>query len=315
MLRDLASKHNIYIGTALSSAISDRSAPDWSNYTNTAAQQFNLLTPENEMKWGATEPQRNQFNFGQGDAILAFGQQHQQIVRGHNLAWGAGNPGWLTNGNFNASALNSILQNHIKNVVSHYKGKLYCWDVVNEAVSDSGPTNELKHNVWYPAIPNYIDLAHQWAREADPNVKLFYNDYSAEGMNSKSNAIYNMVKSMKQRGIPIDGVGLQMHISTTGYPSPDDVKANIQRLGALGLEVHITEMDVAVSGSGADQEAQQAKVYSLILEACLSQPNCKNFEVWGFTDKHSWIAQKQGDIFSANYVPKPAFNSLAQNLA
>jgi endo-1,4-beta-xylanase len=286
-LRDLAAKHNKLIGSCFApSHLSD------SNYGNILGQQFSVITPENEMKWAATEPNRNQFTYSQGDSVVNFANSHNQKVRGHNLAWGEGNPSWLTNGNFNASTKQEILKNHISNVAGHFKGKVICWDVVNEAVSDNpNPSQPLKDNVWYPSVPNYIDLAFQWASQTDPGAKLFYNDYGAEAAGSaKSDAVYNLVKGMKQRGIPIHGVGLQYHVSISYQPNINAVHTNIQRLIDLGLEVHITELDVSTNGQASASAFQsQANVYSSVIKACLSFDKCTAFVSWGFTDKYTWL--------------------------
>jgi len=205
-------------------------------------------------------------------------------------------------------------------VVSHYKGQLYSWDVVNEAVSDSpNANNYLKTNVWYPAIPNYVDLAFQWARAVDPKTKLFYNDYSAEGSGAKSDAVYNMLSSMKKRGIPVDGVGLQYHVSLGYSPNIADVITNIKRLVALGLEVQITEMDVSLNGGNGNENTelqQQATIYGQVLNACLAFPNCSAFVSWGFTDKYTWLGSNEQPLpFNEAYQPKPAFNSLVSDLS
>jgi len=316
-LRDLATQKGKYIGTAANVGhLNDGET----NYTTTLAQQFSIITPENCMKWGTTEPQQGRFDFSQGDALVQFATSHNQIVRGHNLCWGVYNPGWLTNGHFTSQQLIDILKNHVTSEVNHYKSQkvMYSWDVVNEAVSDNPQgNNTLKQNVWYPAVPNYIDVAFQAAKAADSSIKLFYNDYNSEGMNAKSDAVYNLVKSMKQRGIPIDGVGLQMHVANSYFPDPSQVSQNIDRLTKLGLEVHITEMDVKLDGSGTDQQKlqKQADVYSSMLKACLAFPGCKSFQSWGFTDRYTWLGTNQQPLeFDVNYNPKPCFNALAQAL-
>jgi len=314
-LRELGQKHNLLIGScAAQSHLSE------SQYGNILGQQFSVLTAENEMKWSATEPNRNQFTYSQGDAILNFATSHQQKVRGHNLAWGEYNPNWLTNGNFNATTKQNILHNHITNVVKHYQGKVICWDVVNEAVLDNpSGSNVLKQNVWYPSVPNYIELAFQWAHETDPDVKLFYNDYSAEGAGSaKSDAVYNLVKGLKQKGVPIHGVGLQYHVSLQYSPSLTSVANNIQRLTDLGLEVHITELDISTdggSGSQADKFRSQATLYSNILKLCLANLKCTAFVTWGFTDKYTWLGTEKAPLlYDTSYNIKPSYTALEQTL-
>jgi endo-1,4-beta-xylanase len=283
-------------------------------YGPTLNQQYNLQTAENECKWDATEPNENSYSWTQCDYASDFARNSTSAFRGHNLCWGQQNPGWLTSGQWSVSQLETFLKDHITQCIQRYNGTTktatYCWDVVNEAVDDSGSSNVYKTAVpWYPAIPNYVNLSFQYARGASSSMKLFYNDYGGEGAGTKSDKIYNMVKSMKQGGIPIDGVGLQMHISTSYYPSPTDIGNNIKRLNALGLEVHITEMDVACTGSS--QYNTQAQIYGNILQTCLSNPGCKSFQTWGFTDKYTWLGTNQHPLpFDENYNWKPAANTI-----
>jgi len=209
-------------------------------------------------------------------------------------------------------------------VVKRYNNTPICWDVVNEAVADSG-SGLYKNNVWYPDIPDYVDVAFQAAKAANPSVKLFYNDYniasSTGGTQQKSDKVYNMIKSMKQRGIPIDGVGFQLHVDIT-YNSFPGIIQNIQRYAQLGLDVHFTELDVGCVTYGnqcpswnAQKETTQASIYAQLLNVCNSQTACKSFETWGFTDKYSWLGANDHPLpFDSNYQKKPAFNSLLQGL-
>jgi len=283
-------------------------------YNQVVNSEYNLITAENACKWASTHPSKDAYDFTQCDFIAQVAANASAAFRGHNLCWGEGNPGWLTGGSWSQNDLTNILRSHVTTVVSRYGTKPVCWDVVNEAVSDSpSGKNILKNNVWYPALPNYIDIAFQAARAANSQVKLFYNDYSADGLNAKSDAIYNMVKDMKSRGIPIDGVGFQMHISVDYYPSFDQIAANIKRFGDLSLEVHITEMDVQCSNP-CDQQ-KQASVYAGVLQACLSNRNCRSFETWGFTDAHTWLGSDKHPLpFDEHYQKKAAYNSLLSTL-
>ena len=247
--------------------------------------------------------------------------------RGHNTCWGVYNPSWLDNGNFTSSELVDILENHVTTVLDHYQGKAVAWDIVNEAISDSAPY-DFKANTWNNITAdadgintNYIDVAFRAARKADPNAKLFYNDYnvaSSQGWSQgKSDAMYNMVKSMLDRGVPIDGVGLQMHVGT-GYDLVDGVIKNMERYGALGLEVHITELDLVCSQKNGydcvwsdDMEQQQGELYATLLKACLDTDACTNFETWGFTDAHSWLEDGTHPLpFDENYNQKKAVGSM-----
>jgi endo-1,4-beta-xylanase len=295
-LREAADKHGLFFGAILANGhMGDN------QYMALSKQQFNLVTAENECKFDAMEPQRGNFNYNTCDKMYNRAIQDNQTFRGHNLCWGQQVPGWV-NG-LSADQKREALKNHVKNVVNHYKGKkgFYCWDVVNEAVDNSG--TKLKSTVWYPSVPDYIDVAFTAAHEADPNVKLFYNDYGADGVNTKSNYIFNMVQSMKQRGVPIDGVGLQMHVAVSGHPSVQDLRNNLKRFGDIGLEVHITELDV----KGGSQSAQQAQVYKDLITACLAEPCCKSFQTWGIIDKYSWVGDNEKALlFNDQYQPKDA---------
>jgi endo-1,4-beta-xylanase len=312
-LRQLAQARGILIGSAVGV---DQLQND-PNYGRMLATQFSIVTPENAMKFAELHPAPNLYTFAGGDAIVAFAKAHGMQVRGHNLVWYRDLPSWVANGYFTRAQLMSVLQNHITTVVSHYRGQLSSWDVVNEAINDGSPT--LRDSLWMRVIgPDYIDLAFRWAHAADPQVHLFYNDYGGEGLGMKSDAIYNLVKGMVQRGVPIYGVGLQMHVSITDAPSEQDVIANMQRLAALGLKVQITEMDVQIQNDPrplAARLAAQAQVYHDMLSACLAVKACEAFVMWGFTDRYTWIPAATGHpdsplIFDENYRPKPAYTAL-----
>jgi endo-1,4-beta-xylanase len=227
--------------------------------------------------------------------------------------------------------MSELLREHITKVMKHYAGKVYAWDIVNEAFEADG---DIEPSIWYdsPGIgfkekgTAYIEQAFRWAREADPKAMLFYNDYDAEGLNAKSDGVYAMVKDFKRRGVPIDGVGLQMHIFNLSTKEILDLEANISRLEALGLEVHITEMDVAVPLNEQKTAAnpldltRQADVYGFVANACFRHPRCTTFQTWGFTDKYSWVpgftkgAKGAALLFDTSYQPKPAYNALLNAL-
>ncbi len=315
-LRDLAQKRAIFIGAA----VDYDALQNEPQYAYVLGSEFNILTPENMMKFDATEPEPNVFNFVPADAIVKFAQQHHMRVRGHTLVWYNALPTWITNGTFSRDQLIAILKQHIMTEVSHYRSSVNIWDVVNEAVADDGT---LRQSIWERVIgPNYIDMAFSWAHEANPQAHLFYNDYAGEGLGTKSDAIYNLVKGMRQRGVPIYGVGLQMHVSTQYYPSTQDVITNMQRLAALGLKVQITEMDVKTQDDPnppAQRLQDEAQIYHAEMSACLAVTACEAFVMWGFTDAHSWIPifTNHADAplpFDTNYQPKPAFFALEQAL-
>ncbi len=325
-MREEADRAHILIGAAVNAAYLSEPA-----YTGALAREFNMLEPEDAMKWAAIRPGENTFNFADADCLVAFAEAHGMKVRGHNLVWGTHNPKWLTDGHFAPERLRVLLHEHIRRAVRHYRGKVFAWDVVNEAFDENG---NLRDSIWYnrPGIglaadrTAYIEQSFRWAHEADSQALLFYNDAEGEAMNRKSDAIYAMVKDFKERGVPIDGVGLQMHIFDLSIDAAS-VEANIARFTALGVQVHITEMDVAVpvdgGGRARDPEdlKRQAEVYREIATVCLQHPGCTALQTWGFTDKYSWLgwftqgSKGDGLLFDRQYRPKSAYETLRDAFA
>lgn len=323
-LRQLATDRHILIGAAAASKYLAES-----DYSAILGSEFSLLQAENEMKFGPIHPRpdsdANPYDFKGGDALVAFAQNHNLIVRGHTLVWHNQLPEWMRKGNYSAPQLADILHGHIRTVMTHYASKVYAWDVVNEAFNDEGT---MRHDIWYdqPGIgagsgTKYIEQALRWARDADPKAKLFYNDYDAEEINQKSDAIFAMAEDFKKRGVPLDGVGFQAHVS----PKFDDpaklvsFARNLERFARLGLELHITELDVRLDDSSPAALGAQAKLYAEITTLCVQQPACKLIQTWGFTDKHSWIpgfykGQGWALLWDADYKKKPAYEAIRDAL-
>jgi endo-1,4-beta-xylanase len=322
------------IGTAVRPAQLSETA-----YASTLAREFNMLEPEDALKWEVVHPEMQRFDFSQADQVVDFAARHGMRVRGHTLVWHRQNPKWLTEGNYTSGELAEILEKHIKTVVGHYRGRIFAWDVVNEAFDELHP-GQLRSTIWrdqpgiglagngrastYEQTYSYIERCFRWAHEADPQALLFYNEAEAEALNPKSDAIYAMVRDFRLRGVPIDGIGFQMHISNLRVDVAS-ISANIKRFTALGVQVHITEMDVALpvnaSGDARSEDLQlQADIYREIASACLSHPGCSAIQTWGFTDKYSWIGshskQAQGAalLFDRNYRAKPAYAALREAL-
>jgi endo-1,4-beta-xylanase len=313
-LRDLARPHNLRIGTAVDT---DALAAD-ATYNSLVAEQFSTVTPENVMKWQVVEPTRGQYAWSAADGLVAYAQKHGQLVRGHTLVWHNQLPDWLTGGTFTKDELKSILRQHIIDEVSHFRGKIWQWDVVNEAFNDDGT---LRDTIWLRALgPDYIADAFRWAHQADRNALLFYNDYNIEGITAKSTAVYNLLKQLRHEGVPVQGVGIQGHFGTQ-YGFNGDVPENMARFAALGLNVAVTEADVRSELPMDNPKTQaQAEGYSVLLQACLLTPRCLSFTVWGFTDKYQWVpntfpGQGSAAIYDENYVAKPALRALQVDLA
>ncbi|MFF1917327.1 endo-1,4-beta-xylanase [Streptomyces sp. NPDC058239] len=274
-------------------------------YASTLDTEFNAVTPENEMKWDAVEATRNSFNYGPADQIVSHAQGKGMKVRGHTLVWYSQLPGWV--GGLGTDDLRSAMNNHITQVMTHYKGKIYAWDVVNEAFQDVS-SGARRSSPFQDKLGNgYIEEAFRTARAADSGAKLCYNDYNTDGQNAKSNAVYSMVKDFKQRGVPIDCVGFQSHFNSAS-PVPSDYQANLQRFADLGVDVQITELDIEGSGSA------QATSYGKVVNACLAVSRCAGITVWGVTDKYSWRSSGTPLLFDSNYSKKPAYDTVLSAL-
>jgi|GEM_PF-1136400 len=303
-----------YCGIAIGTCVSYNPLKFDQNYRDILIREFSVVTPENEMKFEYVHPFRETYNFRLADEIVKFAEENGIKVRGHCLVWHQQLPSWIIKGEFTKEELMSILKEHIQTVVGRYKGRVYAWDVVNEAIADDG---SLRKSIWLEKIgPEYIELAFKWAHEADPDALLFYNDYGIEEINKKSNTVYELVKELLRKGVPIHGVGFQTHLTLERPPNPDNVARNIKRFEELGLIVEITEMDVRIREPVTNEELnRQAEVYSNILKIYLSSSNPRTFVMWGFVDKYSWIdytfpGYGAATIFDNEYNPKPAYNSL-----
>ena len=301
-------------------------------YAATLAREFNMIEPEDAMKWEVVRPDSQSFDFSQADRLVDFAALHNMKVRGDTLVWHQQNPPWLTQGTFTPEQLATLLETHIKTVIGHYRGKVFAWDVANEAFDEVPRLGHLRDTIWYdqPGIglaangTAYLERCFGWAHEADPQALLFYNDAEAEALGPKSDAIYAMVQDFRKRGVPIDGVGFEMHISNL-HADVASISANIARFTALGVQVHITEMDVALpvdsNGNASARDLQrQADLSGQIASACRSHPGCTAFQTWGFTDKYSWIGWHSNGtegaalLFDRNYLPKPAYRAVRNAL-
>ncbi|GAA5200071.1 endo-1,4-beta-xylanase [Rugosimonospora acidiphila] len=330
-LRTLAAGVGLRIGTAVNM---DELNVD-TTYTGIVAGQFNTVTAENVMKWDAIEPSQGTHNYGPADQLVAFAKAHGQLVRGHTLLWHNQIPSWLTtgvtNGTIDNAALRDILHRHITDEVSHFRGKIWQWDVANEFFTDSNPSTINPNDFWISHLgAGVIADAFRWAHAADPHALLFYNDYNIageDGSNAKSDAVYAWVRQLRSQGVPIDGIGNQGHLDTQ-YGFPTLLTQDLQRYANLGLKVAITEADVRtfIETTDANQTPTdnlatfaQPYEYSQMLKACLAVRACISFTVWGAGDAGSWVpgtfmGEGYADIYDVNLKPKAAYTALQQDL-
>ena len=310
-----------------------------------AASQFNCLTPENCMKWDATEPQEGKFNFGPGDDLVKYAQKNKIKVHGHTLIWHSQTPRWVFEGENGQPATRELvlkrMKNHIEGVMKHYKGKVDAWDVVNEAFNEDGT---LRNSQWKRIVgDDFIEKAFEFARAADPSAKLVYNDYNADTP-AKRDGIAKLAKELKKKGL-IDAVGMQGHY-LIDYPSSKQIEEAIKKYADAGVMVMVTEMDIDVlprsngrvtADISATQEYQEknnpytkglpddiskklAERYVDIFKVFLKHSKSMySVTVWGLDDGTSWLngfpvrgRTNHPLLFDRQLKAKPCYDALVK---
>ncbi|WP_114940759.1 endo-1,4-beta-xylanase [Mucilaginibacter endophyticus] len=299
---------------------------------NLICNQFNSITPENAMKMGPIHPEENRYYWRDADSIVAFAQTHHIRIRGHNLCWHNQVPNWIFyDGNkklVTKEILLKRLKDHINTVVGRYKGKIYAWDVVNEAVSDDS-TQLLRNSLWYKICgEDFIFKAFEYAHEADPNAILFYNDYNTERP-GKRERVYRLLKKLIDARVPVNAVGLQAHWSLN-EPTVLELTRAIEEYASLGLKIQITELDISVypneNGNRALKDAEntaftperakkQAEQYTRVFEIFRKyRKYITGVTFWNLSDKYSWLdnfpvrdRKNYPLLFDQSLQPKQAF--------
>ena len=295
-LAGAAEQSGRYFGAAISAGkLGD------AQYTTIAGREFGMVTPENELKIDATEPVQNQFSFARADAVVDWATARGKRVRGHTLAWHSQQPAWMQS--LSGTALRTAMVNHINGVMARYQGRIHAWDVVNEAFDDG--TGGRRDSNLQRTGDDWIEVAFRTARAADPAARLCYNDYNIENWTwAKTRAVYNLVKDFRARGVPIDCVGLQAHVNS-GSPYDPNFRTTLSSFAALGVDVQITELDVAGASPGT---------YAAIVTDCLAVPRCTGISVWGVRDTDSWRAWETPLLFDGSGAPKPAYTAVLNAL-
>ncbi|MFJ5848338.1 endo-1,4-beta-xylanase [Streptomyces sp. NPDC092903] len=302
-LHELAAAQGKYFGSATDNPeLSDAA------YAATLGSEFGQITPGNSMKWDTTEPAEGRFDFTKGDVITDFARQHGQTVRGHTLVWHSQLPGWVAA--LPSSRVEAAMTDHITREATHYRGAVAAWDVVNEPFNEDGT---FRTSPFYSAMgSDYIATALRAAHAADPDAKLYLNDYNIEGLGAKSDAMYALASELIDEGVPLDGVGMQAHLAVQ-YGFPYEMRENMRRFAALGLDVAVTELDVRMQlPADAARTATQSSYYRQVVEACLAVERCVGITAWDYTDKYSWIpstfpGEGSAGLYDENLSPKPAY--------
>ena len=277
---------------------------------DTFLRHFDQITPENELKLFALQPRQGEYDFDDADAMVDWARGHGKRVRGHVLVYGNQLPYWLTSVIWTRDELLDVMKDHIQTVMKHFQGRITEWDVVNEAVVDYG--NGWTPNLWYQVIgPDYVEKAFRFAHEADPGARLVYNDNGIDLPDHPHTVrLRALLSDLLKRGVPINAVGMQNHMSNKYMANGFQVAETMRRFEALGLDVAVTEMDVRNDNglAGATELETQRQTFEGAAWACRIEPRCLSFSTWGISDRYSWINPALTPLtFDANMNPKPAF--------
>jgi endo-1,4-beta-xylanase len=300
------------LGAAVNTVMLDAADP---RYVRTLLAHYASVTPEYEMEMSQLEPAEGRFDFARADRIVAFAARHGLPVRGHTLVWDEMIPAWLTRSHPTRAQLIGILHHYIGTVVSHYRGRVGEWDVVNEPLTRDG---SLRHSLWERVIgPGYIALAFRFAHRADPDAALFLNEYGAEWRDAKERALHRLVVRLRAEHVPVSGVGFQAHLRLDAHPPQAELTAVLRSFAALGVRLEVTELDVDAAGPAPlpQRLAAEAAIYRAVAGACRAVRACSRVTTWGITDAASWLgASERGLPFDAGYRAKPAWRALRAGL-
>ncbi len=280
------------------------------------AENFSALVTENMFKWSDIHPTKKLWNFSDMNMVLDFAEENKMRVRGHTFIWHQGNPNYLSSEK-NPEVLRALLEEQITTLMTQYKGRIYEYDVANEIFEEDG---SFRKTFWYNAFGEEIyEYAFTLARKVDPKARLLLNDYNNENVGyAKSDAQYEFVKRLVEKGVPIDGIGCQLHLAEDGYFDKEKIRANIRRYADLGLKVSFTEVDIRIPLPPTEESvARQEQMFLDLMDLVLTEPNVDTYIFWGCTDRNSWVnsffpGYGRPLPFDRDMNPKPAFTKMVE---
>lgn len=305
-LRTLAAARGVEFGAAISPFFHRQA--DGALYQAIAAEEFDIVTPESSMKMDAINPAPGLYAFAETDNLLAFARANNMRVRGHPLVWHRQLPDWVLA--TPEGEREGHMREFIARMVERYADDIDVWDVINEPIADDG---SLRESIWSEAMgEDYIDVAFRQARVLDPDATLVLNEFDIGFDGPKFDALLALIDRLLARGVPLDAVGFQLHLFAS-FDEYDELEARMAAIAERGLDVHVTELDVALNAE--TDQARQATVYQRVVETCLDQQRCTILQTWGFTDRYSFRSPFEPLPLDRAYQPKPAYSALQEALA
>lgn len=305
-LRELAAARDLLFGYA--ALLKFYEQPDGAIYADIAAEEFNLVTTENSLKWDRLNPLPGKYRWAEADNLVSHAKARRQAVHGHTLIWHRQLPAWIQR--TDPAERETHMREFIDRVLTRYGNDIPIWDVVNEALEEDGT---FRSSIWFDAMgAEFIDTAFRQARASAPNATLIYNEYDVSFAGPKADGLMALMQSLRDANTPVDGVGFQMHLDAD-FDRYDEVAANFQTIADMDLDIYITELDVSIRDG--QTEEQQATVFAEVLSLCLEQPRCKAYQTWGFTDMYSWRSEYRPLIMDDRYQIKPAYEALQRRLS
>lgn len=304
-------------GRLIGVAVDERRLQD-PKYSEALVKDFNFVTSENAMKWDAMESSQGKFDFGGGDARVAFAATHNMSVKLHTLVWGQQLPSWVA-----STDVRKAMLDHITAVVTHYKGKVRYIDVINEVIDDNpGSPDGMKSTLFQDRLGrSFVEDAFRTAHAVDPDALLVANDYGIEQLSDKSQRFYDMMAYLVKKKVPVHGVGFQSHFD--GSEKMVDIATNMQRLADLGLFILISELDVQYKKFPGDEIAKlqaQGDFYKKVVTVCMARKACTGVTLWGLMDSSSWLLTQVAPdekplLLDGDYKVKPAWSGVLEALS